>query len=244
MTPEAWQTRVDLAAAFRLAVHFDLHEGIDNHFTFALDDTGERYLLNPFGLHWSEVRASDLIEVDAEGRVVAGEGEAEESAVCIHGPLHRHHPKGRCVLHTHMPYATSLSMLEDGHDRLEPATQTSLMFHDDVAYDGSYAGIAETPEEGERMAAVMGDKRVLFLANHGVVVAGNSIARALHDLYFLERACQVQVLAMSTGKPMRLIGDNIRPAFVGFEEERERRAQLHFTAMKRVLDRENPGYDA
>lgn len=244
MTEQDWQVRVDLAAAFRLAAYFELHEGIDNHFTYALDEAGERFLLNPFGLHWSEVKASDLIEVDGEGRVLAGAGEAEQSAVCIHGPLHRRHPKARCVLHSHMPYATSLASLADGHGRLEPITQTSLMFHDDVAYDEAYAGIADTPEEGERMAAAMGDKRVLFLANHGVVVTSNSIARGFGDLYFLERACQAQVLAMSTGRPLRPISDNVRPTFVGFEEERERRAALHFAALKRVLDRDNPGYNA
>ncbi len=244
MAQTDWQIRVDLAAAMRLAAYHELHEGIDNHFTYALDEAGERFLLNPFGLHWSEVKASDLMEVDSEGRVLAGEGEAEESAICIHGPLHRRHPKGRCVLHTHMPYATSLSALAEGHGRLEPITQTSLFFHDDVAYDEAYAGVADRPEEGERMAAAMGGKRVLFLANHGVVVAGESIARAFADLYFLERACQAQVLAMSTGRPLRPIGDNIRPAFVGHDEERERRAQLHFAALKRILDRDNPGYDA
>lgn len=244
MNEQDWQIRVDLAAAFRLAAYFDLHEGIDNHFTVALDERGERYLLNPFGLHWSELKASDLIEVDAEGRVLAGEGEAEESAVCIHGPIHRRHPQGRCVLHTHMPYATSLSMLGDGHGELQPATQTALFFHDDVAYDDSYSGIADTPEEGERMAAIMQDKHVLFLANHGVVVASDSISRAIHDLYFLERACQAQILAMSTGKPVRQISDNLRSIFVGMDEERNRRADLHFTAMKRILDRDNPGYDA
>ena len=244
MNEQEWQIRVDLAAAFRLAAHFELEEGIDNHFTYALDDIGERYLLNPFGLHWSEVRASDLIVVDSEGNVVEGEGEAEESAVCIHGPIHRLHPSGRCVLHTHMPYATSLSMLDGDGGRLQPATQTALFFHDDTAYDDGYAGVADTPEEGERMAAAMQQKRVLFLANHGVVVACNSISRALHELYFLERACQAQVLAMSTGKPLRLISDNLRPMFHGMEEERNRRADLFFTAMKRVLDRDNPGYDA
>lgn len=244
MNDRDWQIRVDLAAAFRLAAYHDMHEGIDNHFTYALDDSGERYLLNPFGLHWSEVTASSLLEVDGEGKVIEGEGEAEESAVCIHGPIHRRHPQGRCVLHTHMPYATSLSMLGDGHNRLEPASQTSLFFYDDVAYDDSYSGVADSFEEGERMAGVMQDKRVLFLANHGVVVACDSISRAFHELYFLERACQAQILAMSTGKPLRHISDNVAPIFRDMEEERNRRADLYFIAMKRILDRDNPGYDA
>ena len=238
------QARVDLAAALRLAARFDLNEGICNHFSYAPPERPGCFLVNPFGLHWSQIRASDLLLVDNDGRVLEGDGELETTAFCIHSRIHMRHTRATCVLHTHMPYATSLAALADGHGRLEPITQTSLMFHDDVAYDDGYAGIADTPEEGERMAAAMGDKRVLFLANHGVVVTSNSIARAFGDLYFLERACQAQVLAMSTGRPLRPIGDNIRPAFVGHDAERERRAQRHFAALKRILDRDNPGYDA
>ena len=242
MNEQDWQIRVDLAAAFRLAAYFDLHEGIDNHFTVALDERGERYLLNPFGLHWSELKASDLIEVDAEGRVLAGEGEAEESAVCIHGPIHRRHPQGRCVLHTHMPYATALTCLEQG--RLEPVHQNALRFYGDVAYDPEYNGLAEDAAEGDRIAGALGDKRVLFLGNHGVLVVGPSIAQAFDDLYYLEQACRVQVLAMSTGRPLKRITDNVAANTKAEFDAGGSYAEPHFAALKRLLDAEDPGYAA
>src|SRR5439155_20917354 len=124
--------RVDLAAAFRLAVRLDLHEGVCNHFSVMLPD-GHRFLLNAYGLHWSEVTASNLLALDAQGRVLAGEGEYERTAFCIHSRIHVANPHAACVLHTHMPYATALTLLEDG--RLEMVEQNPLRFHDDTASD-------------------------------------------------------------------------------------------------------------
>ena len=159
------QARVDLAAAYRLANRFGLNEGIDNHFTLMLPGSRDRFLLNAFGLHWSEVTASNLMVVDAEGRVVEGEGEVETTAFCIHAPIHLASERAACILHTHMPYATALSMLEDG--RLEPASQNALRYWNDVAYDEDYNGLALATEEGKRLAALLADKRVLLMANHG-----------------------------------------------------------------------------
>ncbi len=201
------QARTDLAAALRLAARLGLHEGICNHFSYAVPGGEDRFLLNPFGLHWSEIRAGDLLVVEASGKVLEGGGEAELSAICIHAPLHRRHPRGRCVLHTHMPYATALTAIEDG--RLEPVIQNALRFYGDVAYDRDYGGLAQDVDAGERIARAMGDKRVLFMANHGIIVVGDSVAAAFDDLYFLERACQTQVLAMSTGQPLKRISDNL-----------------------------------
>ncbi len=242
MTQAEWQARVDLAAALRLAAHFGLNEAIDNHFSYAVPGKDDRFLLNPYGLHWSEVRASDILEVDAEGKVVAGDGEAEVTAFCIHSRIHLRYPRARCVLHTHMPYATSLSLLEDG--RLAPVSQTSLMFYDDVAYDSGYQGLGNTTEEGDRMADVMDGKRVLFLAGHGIIVTGETVARAFADLYYLERACQAQVLAMSTGRPLKPITDNIAAStFGGRSDSLTAHAEVHFTALKRaILEREDPAF--
>ena len=176
------QARVDLAAALRLAERFGLHEGICNHFSYALPGRDDRFLLNPYGTHWSQVTASGLQLVDGAGQVLDGDGEAEVSAFSIHAPIHQRHRRARAVLHTHMPYATSLTSLEDG--RLEPVTQNALRFHGDVAYDDDYNGVAEDTAEGERMAGVLGDNRVLFLAHHGVIVVGETIAQAFDDLYY------------------------------------------------------------
>ena len=237
--------RVDLAACYRLADRFGLNEGIDNHLTLLVPGYGDRFLLAPFGMHWSEVKASDFLVVDFDGRVLSGQGSVEHTAFHIHQPVHRLSPQGRCVLHTHMPYATALTMLQN--PRLEMAVQSALGFYEDVAYDSTYNGLAFDTSEGERMARVLGNKSVLMLANHGVLVVGNTIPQAFARLYFLERAAQAQVLALSTGRPLQLIPEDIIKRTVaqfgsgGVVGGRDR-ADLHFDALKRILDRSHSDY--
>jgi ribulose-5-phosphate 4-epimerase/fuculose-1-phosphate aldolase len=233
------QARIDLAAALRLAVRHGMHEGICNHFSLMLPGA-DCFLLNPYGVHWSEIRASDLLVVDAKGRVIEGTGEAEPTAFYIHSRIHVGNPRATCVLHTHMPYATALTMIEDGG--LEWAGQTALNFYDDVAYDPVYNGLVLDDSEGDRIAAALGDKRVLFLANHGVIVIGRSVAEAFDDLYYLERACQAQVIAMSTGRPLRRIPEAIAAGYNANTDERSRMGKLHFAALKRLLDRDERDY--
>lgn len=240
MTQSLMEARVDLAAAFRLAARFELHEGVCNHFSYAPPDQPGCFLVNPFGQHWSQMTASDLLLVDNEGQVLEGSGELETTAFCIHSRIHMNHPNAACVLHTHMPYATTLTSLED--TPLEPISQNALRYYNDVAYDPNYNGLASDVEEGERMAAAMGAKRVLFLANHGVVVVGDNIAKAFEDLYYLERACQVQVLAHSTGRPLKRVTDNIAATTFTQPEVSQRYAEAHFAALKRLLDAEDAGY--
>ena len=234
------QARVELAACYRLADRFGLNEGIDNHLTLLVPGCADRFLLAPFGMHWSEVKASDFMVVDFSGKVVSGQGSVEDTALYIHQPVHRLSPQGRCVLHTHMPYATALCMLEN--PRLEMAVQSALGFYDDVAYDFNYNGLAYDVSEGERMARALGDKSVLMLANHGVLVVGATVPIAFERLYFLERAAQAQVLALSTGRPLRLIPEAVIQKTVaqfgtGAEVGGRDRADQHFDALKRVLDR-------
>jgi len=242
--------RVDLAAAFRLAVRLDLHEGVCNHFSVMLDPqrsgSGEaphkaRFLLNRYGLHWSEVTASNLLCLDAGGRVLAGEGEVEKTAFYIHSRIHLANPRAACVLHTHMPYATALTLLEGG--RLEMAEQNALRFHGDIAYDDIYNGLVVDDAEGDRLAAALGEKRVLFLASHGVIVVGPTVAEAFDALYYLERACRLQVLARSMGGKLR----RVRPEVVADTHQRmladaPQYAGAHFGALKRLLEREEPEY--
>jgi ribulose-5-phosphate 4-epimerase/fuculose-1-phosphate aldolase len=236
---EIRQARIDVAAALRMAVRLGMHEGICNHFSVMLPGI-DCFLLNPYGMHWSEVRASDLLVVDGEGRVLEGEGEAEATAFYIHSRIHRANPRATCVLHTHMPYATALTMIENGE--LEWAGQTALNFFDDVAYDRVYNGLVLDTREGDRLAAALGDKRVLFLANHGVIVIGRSVAEAFDDLYYLERACQAQVIAMSTGRKLLRVPDETARAFNANTTERARQGRLHFAALKRLLDRDEADY--
>lgn len=236
------QTRIDLAAALRLAVFHELDEGIDNHFTAMVPGHEDRFMMLPFGYHWSEARASDMIEFDEQGNTLAGDGVVEITAQCIHAPLHR--VSGRkVVMHTHQPWATALNSLKN--NRLVPHSQTASLLHGHIAYDDNYTGLAHSLEEGERLAAILGKKPILFLKNHGVIVANNSIAQAYKLLYLVERVCRTQVLAMSTGEELKLIGEDViekvqAPSDV--DRHAGQRHTLFFEAMKRVLDREMPGY--
>src|SRR5688500_9829558 len=232
--------RVDLAAAFRLAVRLDLHEGVCNHFSAMLPD-GKRFLLNRYGLHWSEVSASNLLALDGGGRILAGEGEFEKTAFYIHSRIHLAHPRATCVLHTHMPYATALTLLEGG--RLEMVEQNALRFHDDIAYDDTYNGLVVDDAEGDRLARVLGTKRVMFLANHGVIVVGPSVAEAFDLMYYLERACRLQALARSMGAKLRAVRPGVvRSSYKLLRADAPKYAGAHFGALRRMLDREEPAY--
>jgi len=239
------QARIDLAACHRLAARFGFNEGIDNHLTLLVPGHSDRFYLAPFGLHWSEVRARDFLVVDFEGRVLSGQGLVEDTALYIHLPIHRLAPHARCALHTHMPYATALCMLEN--PRLVMAGQSAIGFYDDISYEADYNGLAFDQAEGARLARGLGDKSVLMMRNHGVLVVGSSVAQAFERLYFLERACMEQVLALSTGRALRIVPDSVVRATAaqfrtGAAVGGQDRTQLHFDALKRVLDRAEPDY--
>lgn len=233
-----------MAAAHRLAVLFGYHEAIDNHFTLLLPGHSDRFLLAPFGLHWSELRASDFLVVDLEGNILAGSGPVEDTAFHIHAPLHAARPNARCVLHTHMPYATALSMLED--PMLLMASQNALGFDGLIAVC-DYQGFALDSREGARMAQALGDKSVLILRNHGVLVTGSSVADAFNTLYFFERAAMTQILAQSSGQTVRCVSEAVRQQTVAdyitsAKVDGLDRIELHFSALKRLLDRREPDY--
>jgi ribulose-5-phosphate 4-epimerase/fuculose-1-phosphate aldolase len=206
-------------------------------------------LVIPFGLHWTEVRASDLIAVDLQtGKVVdkgSGRGMVEPSATAfyLHSRLHLAKGKaGSCLLHNHAPYATALTMVHGG--RFEMVHQNSMRFQDQIAYDLEYNGLVLGPEEGDRLADIMQNKNILFMGNHGVLVAGASVSIAFNSLYYLERASMHQVLAMSTGLPLRKINDKVLEEAKKYYPGKEERlyADHLFNALKRILDREQPDY--
>ena len=236
------QAKIDLAAAHRLAVYHQLEEGIDNHFTVTLPGFEDRYLVLPFGLHWSEARASDMIVFNEAGDTLDGEGMVELSAQCIHAPIHRI-TGARVVMHTHQTWTVALNMLEN--NRLLPASQTAAFFDGLITYEDDYRGTADTLEEGEHLALLLGDRPIMFMKNHGVLVACNTIARAYHTLYLLERVCRAQILAMSTGEKLACISPEvIAQVQIPDADDRHKgqRHHLYFEAMKRVLDRDMPGY--
>jgi ribulose-5-phosphate 4-epimerase/fuculose-1-phosphate aldolase len=227
--------RRELAAAFRLAERFGFSEGICNHFSVAVGGRDERYLINPYGVHWSQMQPDSLLLIDGDGQVLEGRGEVEATARNIHIAGHRANPRHACILHTHMPYATSLTMIEDG--RLEMAHQTATRFHHRIAYE-RFGGVALDLDEGERLAGAARSNPhadVFFLDNHGVTIGGPSIAVAFDDLYYLERACRQQILAMSTGRPLKLIPEPLLSETARqYMQVLEFQANEHFKALMRL----------
>jgi len=236
------QGRIDLAAALRWAARLQLNEGVCNHFSLEL--APDRYLINPQGLHWSEVQASDILLIDGAGQVIDGRHTLEPTAFFIHSWIHRLNSHARCVLHTHMPYATALTLVESG--RLEWCNQNTLRFWNRVGYDDDYRGLALDESEGRRIAGALKGKDVLFSASHGVTVVAASVAWAFDDLYYLERACMHQVLAVqaANGRPLRRVPDAMCEQ-VGRQIAGERQqSDMFFDSIKRILSREEPGWDS
>lgn len=222
----------DLALALRAADHHGLSEGVCNHFSVALPGD-DRFLINPRGLHWSEIGADDILIVDVDGRKVSGRHEVEPTAMFIHAAIHRIAGKA-CVLHTHMPHATALSVAR-GCPFDSTLSQNAMRFHGRVAVDTQYNGLALDRTEGERIALAMNGADVVFLANHGVVVCGERIDYAYDDLYFLERACQVQVLAAGSGLALAPVSGNVA-AHVAAQTLGERlQSTLFFDSLRRRL---------
>lgn len=242
-SPAVRQLRKDLALALRAAAHHQLEEGVCNHFSVMLPSREDLYLINPRGLHWSEVGADDIVLIDVRGNVVAGRHRVEPTALFIHGAVHRLTQRA-VVLHCHMPYATALTLTSDV--ALDPTlSQNAMRYMGRIAIDAQYNGLALDDAEGERIARTMmgeenANKDVAFLANHGVIVTGHSIAHAYDDLYYLERACLHQVIAQSTGRPLKPVDAKLA-AHVAAQIQGEReQSDLFFEALRRLLPEPQP----
>ena len=232
-SPAVLRLREDLALALRAAAHHGLAEGVCNHFSAELPDGSGRFLLNPRGLLWKEVQGRDVVMVDGDGNTLAGAHAVEPTAMFIHAAIHRLCGKA-CVLHTHMPYATALTLTADR--ALDPSlSQNAMRFQGRIAVDARYNGLALDASEGERIARAMGTADVAFLGNHGIVVCGERIDYAYDDLYYLERACMVEVLARTTGRPLVPVAEAIARR-VGEQTLGERlQSELFFAALRRTL---------
>jgi len=240
-----WQARIDLAAAHRLAVMHGLNEGIFNHLTLRVPGKNDRYLQIPFGTHWSEVNANCFMEVGFDGTLLSGSGDIEDTAYAIHAPIHRMLPNAAAVFHTHMPFASALARLED--PRILPIGQTELSIELHTVYDDDYCGLVFETTEGERYARMLGNKTILMMANHGVLVTGNTVAEAYDRLYYVERAAQVQLYAMWTGQPLKHLSSKVIEAtqreFRNYKQYGGKpNCEHHFAALKRILDRREPDY--
>lgn len=232
---EEQQLRIDLAAAFRLAVEFDWHESVANHFSAAVSDDGSTFLLNPRWKHFNSICASDLLLLDTNDHsVMEGPNAPDPSAWCIHGNLHARVPHARVVLHCHPPYATALCGLKD--PQIKPIDQNTARFYNRVAIDLSFGGIADDDIEGQRISSAFGNHSVMMMGNHGVTVAAQTVAEAFDQLYFLERAARTMVLAYSTGKPLNLMSDDLAEKTAAGWDAYSDMSFAHFEQMKQQLD--------
>ncbi len=242
-TPTEAQLRIDLAAAFRWAARLDMHEAVANHFSAAVSHDGKRFLLNPVGRRFSRMRASELLLLDAaDPDTMRGANAPDPTAWYLHAELHQRLPQARCILHTHMASSTALCCLKDFEFLM--LDQNACRFHGRIAYDRDYNGMALDASEGERVARLMGTgKSVLFMGNHGVIVVGASVAQAFDDLYYLEKAAAVQVLALSTGRPLALIPEPVAAlAGAQWNNYPTQISDLHFAELKHILDIEEKDY--
>ncbi|MDF0731378.1 class II aldolase and adducin N-terminal domain-containing protein [Pseudomonas entomophila] len=239
--PEAHaQARAELACAFRWAARLGLHEAIANHFSLAVSDDGRRFLINPYGRHFSRVRASDLLLLDADDPAALQRPDAPDiTAWALHGALHRQHRHARCILHVHSKYATALACLADA--RLPPIEQNAMRFFERVAIDEGFDGMG-LGDEAERVARLLGDKPILLMGNHGVLVAAPSVAQAFDDLYYFERACELYLTALSTGRPLRIASDEVARKTARQWQDYPDFAVRHFAALQQILDQEEPDY--
>lgn len=237
------RARVELAAAYRIAALEGLDDGIWNHFSLSMPGATGRFLLKPHGLLFSEVRASDLIVVDLDGKLLEGSGNWEPTAFYIHSRVHAACPEAVCVFHTHMPYATALACTRN--NRILPVTQNSMRFWGRVGYYDDYGGLVLGVEESDRMVAALKGHDVLMLANHGVLVNGRTVADAVYNLHYLELACRDQVLATQAAgaDAIRTVpADVAQMTFGQLNRNRLGDADTYFAALLRTLDRVSPDY--
>ena len=239
---ENWPERVDLAAAFRWTARLNMHEGVANHFSLAINADGTRFLMNPNQMHFARIRASDLIVVDAnDPETLAGPDAPDPTAWGLHGGLHRHCPHARCAMHVHSIHATVLASLADSS--LPPIDQNCATFFNRYVIDDGYGGLA-FEDEGERCAALLTDpkKKVMIMGNHGVMVIGDTVAETFNRLYYFERAAETYIRALQTGRELRVLSDAVAEKTARELEEYPEQDTRHLSELKAILDAEGSNY--
>ena len=216
--------RIDMAAAFRWTAVLNMHEGVANHFSLAVNHSGSQFLINPFARHFSRIRASDLLLIDADDPDTMKRPDAPDpTAWGLHSVLHRACPHARCVMHVHSIHATVLACLADS--RLPPIDQNCAMFFNRHVVDEAYGGMA-FEDEAARCAQLLRDPKTktMIMGNHGVLVIGDTVADTFNRLYYFERAAETYIRALQTGRPLRVLPDEIaeKTAQIGRASCRER----------------------
>lgn len=234
-----YEERVELACAFRWAARLDMHEAVANHFSLSVDDAGARFLINPEGRHFSRIRASELLLVDARDPGTPEREDAPDATAWgLHGAIHRRCPQARCALHAHPRYATVLASLADSS--LLPIDQNCARFFNRVVVDADYGGLALS-EEAERCTRLLRDKRILLMGNHGLLVTAPGVAQAFDELFYFERAARTLVTAYMTHQPLRVMSDAVAERTAGQWEAFPGHEQ-HFNELTAILDDEEPDY--
>jgi ribulose-5-phosphate 4-epimerase/fuculose-1-phosphate aldolase len=234
------QLRIDLAAACRLAARLDWQEAVANHFSMATSADGRYFLMNPLWRHFSRIRASDFLLLDANTDAAQNALLLDPTAWAIHGTMHAQLRRARCILHAHPPYATAWSCLAD--PCIRPIDQTSARFYNRVAIDTHYSGLADNVAEGLRLTRALGEHNALMMGNHGVLVVGDTVAETFDALYHLERACRTLLLAHSTGQPLRILADDVAETTALAWNDGGVQATAHFAQQKAILDAEDGSY--
>jgi len=237
-----WQERVDLASAFRWTARLNMHEGVANHFSFAINDDGTQFLMNPNQMHFSRIKASDLIVVDAnDPETLTGPNAPDPTAWGLHGGIHRHCPHARCAMHVHSIHATVLATLKDS--RLLPIDQNCATFFNRHVIDEHYGGLA-FEEEGERCADLLSDpkQKVLIMGNHGIMIIGATVAETFNRLYYFERAAETYIRALQTGQPLRVLSDEIAEKTAQELEDYPEQDERHLSELRAILDDEGSTY--
>ena len=238
-----YEERVDLAAAFRWTARLNMHEAVANHFSFAVNDGGTQLLMNPNLMHFSRIRASDLLLIDANDPETMSRPDAPDpTAWGLHGAVHRNCAHARCVMHVHSIHATVLAALADS--RLPPVDQNAAAFFNRIVVDEHYGGLA-FEEEGERCSTLLADPKtkVMVMGNHGVLVIGGSVAETFDRLYYFERACETYIKALWTGQPLRVLSDKVAETVARqMDEYPVDNASRHLEELKAILDEEGSNY--
>jgi ribulose-5-phosphate 4-epimerase/fuculose-1-phosphate aldolase len=239
------QARIDLAAACRLVALFGWTDLLATHISLRVPGRHDRYLVNPLGLLFEEVTASSVLEVDLDGRVVAGDGDLNPAGTVIHGAIHASVGHAEAVIHLHSRDGVAVSCQDGG---LLPLTQMSLMVYDDIAYH-DFQGVVLDEAERSSLLASVGDKTLLILRNHGTLAVGRTMPEAFARIWRLERACRFQLAAQSAGVPLRpltevVISRTVEQAKVlyGPQASFMPSGKREWSALLRRLDREAPGY--